>query len=61
MFINKHPTNLPDSRMLCICVNKYMCVCVCVCGNARGVIVILEGNWYGELSSNPGRDCFHFT
>ena len=30
-------------------------------GGARGVIVIVVGNEHGDTSSNPGRDCLHFT
>ena len=30
-------------------------------GSARGVIVIVVGNGHGDMSSNPGRDCLHFT
>ena len=30
-------------------------------GGARGVIVIVVGNGYGDSSSNPGRDWLHFT
>ena len=32
-----------------------------ICGGARGVIVIVVGNEYGDTSSNPGRDWLHFT
>ena len=28
---------------------------------ARGVMVIVAGNEYGEPSSKPGRDCLYFT
>ena len=28
---------------------------------ARGVMVIVVGNGYGDTSSNPGRDWLHFT
>ena len=28
---------------------------------ARGVMVIVVGNWHGDTSSNPGRDWLHFT
>ena len=27
---------------------------------ARGVMVIVVGNWHGDTSSNPGRDWLHF-
>ena len=30
-------------------------------GGARGVMVILVGNGHGDVSSNPGRDWWHFT
>ena len=30
-------------------------------GSARGVMVIVVGNWHGDTSSNPGRDWLHFT
>ena len=30
-------------------------------GSARGVMVIVVGNEYGDTSSNPGRDRLHFT
>ena len=30
-------------------------------GGARGVMVIVAGNGYGDTSSNPGRDELHFT
>ena len=30
-------------------------------GGARGVMVIIVGNTYGDTSSNPGRDWLHFT
>ena len=28
---------------------------------ARGVMVIVVGNGYSDMSSNPGRDWLHFT
>ena len=28
---------------------------------ARGAIVIVVENGHGDLSSNPGRSCLHFT
>ena len=28
---------------------------------ACGVMVIVVGNGHGDTSSNPGRDCLHFT
>ena len=30
-------------------------------GGARGVMVIVVGNGYGDMSSNPGQDWLHFT
>ena len=30
-------------------------------GGARDVMVIVVGNGYGNMSSNPGWDWFHFT
>ena len=30
-------------------------------GVARGVMVIVVGNGYGDTSSNPGRDWLHFS
>ena len=30
-------------------------------GGARGVMVIVVGNGYGDTRSNPGRDWLHFT
>ena len=30
-------------------------------GGARGVMVILAGNGFGDTSSNPGRVWLHFT
>ena len=30
-------------------------------GGARGVMVIVIGNWHGDTSSKPGRDWLHFT
>ena len=30
-------------------------------GGARGLMVIVVGNEHGDTSSNPGRDCLHFT
>ena len=30
-------------------------------GGARGVLVIVVGNIYGDTSSNPGQDWLHFT
>ena len=30
-------------------------------GGALGVAVIIVGNGHGDSSSNPGRDCLHFT
>ena len=40
-----------------------MCVCVCVsvCCGVHGAMVIVIGNGYGGLSSNPRRGCLHFT
>ena len=34
---------------------------ICHHGGARGVMVIVVGNGYGDTSSNPGRDWLHFT
>ena len=31
------------------------------CEGASGVMVIVVGNGHGYTSSNPGRDCLHFT
>ena len=28
---------------------------------ARGVMVIVVGNGHGDTSSNPERECLHFT
>ena len=30
-------------------------------GGACSVMVIVVGNGYGDMSSNPGRDWLHFT
>ena len=30
-------------------------------GVARGVMVIVDGNGHGTVSSNPGRDWLHLT
>ena len=34
---------------------------VFILGGACGVMVIVVGNGHGDMSSNPGRDCLHFT
>ena len=30
-------------------------------GGSSGVMVIVVGYRHGDTSSNPGRDCLHFT
>ncbi len=61
--------------MIYICM--YVCMYVCINKNrfsfnssslfgsdkfyARGVMVIVVGNGHGDTSSNPERDCLHFT
>ena len=44
---------LEVASKLCF-INSYI-------GGARGVMVFVVGNGHGDTSSNPGRDCLHFT
>ena len=42
------------------CFISFSCIVIFTCGGARGVMVIVVGNGYGDTSSNPGQDWLHF-
>ena len=55
---SKTKNNRPDC--LDILVKEYR-IKTFFLGGARGVMVIVVGIGHGDMSSNPGRDCLHFT
>ena len=44
-------------KFKCSPLNSFLVLVEC----ARGVMVIVAGNWHGDTSSNPGRDWLLFT
>ena len=41
--------------------HAYIYIYIYIYGGARGVMVIVDGNGYGNTNSNPGREWLHFT